>query len=455
MVTTAVDQIRRSYFELFWYTHHLFIVFYVALCLHGSSGFVHKQTNFDQHPYYEDEEYLKIEPTGSCLTMGDTGCQTTGCSSFTCTKDAIAAGGAGADGGTTSDLGGFFCLTAYPTTFSDRCCPCYTDSVGNVDAIIVKGGPATWTWVIGPLLLYLGERFYRFYMSQTRQLQVLKIVKHNDTVPVMEVQITKVKTKAGQYAFLNCPDVSSLEWHPFTLTSCPRLDYISFHIRLVGDWTCEFADRCGFYRTEDEGSMTVAQLPKVAIDGPFGTSSEDIYRYDVGVCVCAGIGVTPFASLLQELYLRKFSKTSAPMRVKTIYFYWICPGFDSWGWFSNLLIEFEQKYESRSFPSASRAPLLLVLVRVGIPRAPRGSWLRPPTRSPCICFGAVGALRWGFPSSSTFGFTCRGDGRRRTLRRSSCRTMRMAISLFRITRAVDSRPSLTLVVRIGQSSLRK
>merc|ERR1719428_1990035 len=34
----------------------------------------------------------------------------------------------------------------------------------------------------------------------------------------------------------------------------------------------------------------------VAIDGPFGTSSEDIFRYETGVCVCAGIGVTPFAS---------------------------------------------------------------------------------------------------------------------------------------------------------------
>lgn len=342
MVSTAVEQIRRSYFELFWYTHHLFIVFYIALCLHGSSGFVHKQLNFDQHPYYDDEEYLKQYPTGSCITISRPSCQMTGCNDdFSCTRDDLLAG---LDGANAVDKGGFFCLTSYPSVFVSQCCPCFTNSVGNVDAIIVKGGPATWTWVIGPLLLYLGERFYRYYKSKTRQLQVLKIVRHNDEIPVMEVQISKIKTQAGQYAFLNCPDVSTLEWHPFTLTSCPRLDYISFHIRLVGDWTCQFAERCGFYRTDEEGMFTVAQLPKVAIDGPFGTSSEDIYRYDVGVCVCAGIGVTPFASLLQELYLRKFSKTSGDMRLKTIYFYWICPGFDSWGWFSNLLIEFEQKY---------------------------------------------------------------------------------------------------------------
>jgi len=346
MVTTAVEQIRRSYFELFWYTHHLFIVFYVALCLHGSAGFVHRQINFDQHPYYDDEDYLSEYPTGSCITVGEAGCQTTGCSTFQCVKQAFqstASGTGPVDGGFISDNGGYFCFTRYPTTFNSRCCPCFGDAVGYVDADIVAGGPATWTWVIGPLLLYLGERFYRFYMSQRRKLQVLKIVKHNDKVPVMEVQITKVKTQAGQYAFLHCPDVSMLEWHPFTLTSCPQQAYISFHIRLVGDWTCAFADRCGFYEEDEGKQLTVAELPLVAIDGPFGTSSEDIYRYDVGVCVCAGIGVTPFASLLQELYLRKFAKNPEPMRVKTIYFYWICPGFDSWGWFSNLLIEFEHR----------------------------------------------------------------------------------------------------------------
>lgn len=47
MVSTAAPQIRRSYFELFWYTHHLFVVFYVCLCMHGYSGFIEKQTNYD------------------------------------------------------------------------------------------------------------------------------------------------------------------------------------------------------------------------------------------------------------------------------------------------------------------------------------------------------------------------------------------------------------------------
>lgn len=64
-----------------------------------------------------------------------------------------------------------------------------------------------------------------------------QVIKHKDSIPVMEIQFTKVPTKAGQYIFVNCPKVSALEWHPFTLTSCPELDYISLHIRLCGDWT--------------------------------------------------------------------------------------------------------------------------------------------------------------------------------------------------------------------------
>jgi predicted ferric reductase len=97
----------------------------------------------------------------------------------------------------------------------------------------------------------LCERLYRLYKSQTRKLQVLKIVKLPDSSPVMEVQFSKVHTEAGQvccnavclsfhalqYVFINCSDVSQLEWHPITLTSSPELDYCSVHIRIVGDWT--------------------------------------------------------------------------------------------------------------------------------------------------------------------------------------------------------------------------
>lgn len=44
---------------------------------------------------------------------------------------------------------------------------------------------------------------------------------------------------------------------------------------------------------------------RVAIDGPFGTASEDVFRYEVVMLVGAGIGVTPFASILKSVWYKR------------------------------------------------------------------------------------------------------------------------------------------------------
>ena len=36
---------------------------------------------------------------------------------------------------------------------------------------------------------------------------------------------------------LKVPALSRFEWHPFSLTSAPEEDFLSFHIRAAGDWT--------------------------------------------------------------------------------------------------------------------------------------------------------------------------------------------------------------------------
>lgn len=43
---------------------------------------------------------------------------------------------------------------------------------------------------------------------------------------------------------------------------------------------------------------------RVAVDGPFGTASEDVFRYEVVMLVGAGIGVTPFASILKSVWYK-------------------------------------------------------------------------------------------------------------------------------------------------------
>ena len=36
IITSSMEVIRRSYFEVFWFTHHLFIVFFAGLVIHGA-----------------------------------------------------------------------------------------------------------------------------------------------------------------------------------------------------------------------------------------------------------------------------------------------------------------------------------------------------------------------------------------------------------------------------------
>ena len=49
MVTTAAIPIRRSFYELFWYVHHLFILIYPLMYFHGAGSLIKQQTNTEEH----------------------------------------------------------------------------------------------------------------------------------------------------------------------------------------------------------------------------------------------------------------------------------------------------------------------------------------------------------------------------------------------------------------------
>ena len=90
--------------------------------------------------------------------------------------------------------------------------------------------------------------------------------------------------------------------------SAPEEDYISIHIRVVGDFTgalakavgCDFEkkgkDEVGGKVVNSAQSPVNRVLPRIMVDGPFGSASEDFLNYDTVLLVGAGIGVTPFAS---------------------------------------------------------------------------------------------------------------------------------------------------------------
>jgi len=83
-------------------------------------------------------------------------------------------------------------------------------------------------------------------------------------------------------------------------------------------------------------------MPRVYVDGPFGSASEDIFKYEVAVLVGAGIGVTPFASILKSIWYR-MNYSHQKTRLRKVYFFWVCRDFGSFEWFRSLLMAIESQ----------------------------------------------------------------------------------------------------------------
>ena len=56
---------------------------------------------------------------------------------------------------------------------------------------------------------------------------------------------------------------------------------------------------------------------RIVVDGPFGTASEDVFSYEVVMLVGAGIGVTPFASILKSIWY-KYCNKAPNLRLKKV-----------------------------------------------------------------------------------------------------------------------------------------
>eukprot|EP00268_Persea_americana_P027894 TRINITY_DN27146_c0_g1_i3.p1 TRINITY_DN27146_c0_g1~~TRINITY_DN27146_c0_g1_i3.p1 ORF type:complete len:330 (-),score=48.37 TRINITY_DN27146_c0_g1_i3:1888-2877(-) len=107
----------------------------------------------------------------------------------------------------------------------------------------------TWMYLMVPVLLYAGERTLRAFRSGYYSVRLLKVAIYPGNV--LTLQMSKPVTfryKSGQYMFVQCPAVSPFEWHPFSITSAPGDNYLSIHIRQLGDWTQElkrvFSEAC-------------------------------------------------------------------------------------------------------------------------------------------------------------------------------------------------------------------
>ncbi|CAF1209768.1 unnamed protein product [Adineta steineri] len=271
MLSSSTMLIRRSFYEIFWYTHHLFIVFFVCLMLHGLQGIVKSQINLQEH---------------------------------------------------NPDI----CASLYREWGTNEQCRIYPRFAGSK--------PASWIWLCVPLCLYILERILRFIRS-LQQVKIVNVIRHKSNV--IEIHFNKksmTTPQPGQYIYLKCFSLAKFEWHPFTVTSAAEENYVSVHIRTTGNWTKELAKNLEKY-PED--------IPRISIDGPYGSPADDVFNYDGVILIGAGIGVTPYAAILKHIR----SSQADHLRLRRVYFYWMCNTTACYEWFAEMLQELERELRDR------------------------------------------------------------------------------------------------------------
>lgn len=229
-----------------------------------------------------------------------------------------------------------------------------------------------WRWETFGGGIYLMERLYREIRAR-RSTKITRVVRH--PYDVVEIQFSKpsFKYKAGQWLFLQLPSVSKYQWHPFTITSCPYDPYVSVHVRQVGDFTRALGDAVGaggaqaklYEGVDPMGMYEVAlqngqQMPALRIDGPYGAPAEDVFDNEIAVLVGTGIGVTPWAAILKNIWHLRNSP-NPPARLRRVEFLWICKDTNSFEWFQTLLSSLEQQStEAARIPGSSGVEFLKI-----------------------------------------------------------------------------------------------
>lgn len=161
------------------------------------------------------------------------------------------------------------------------------------------GDSATTTAAVTKLKRQLG-------VAALSQVTATKIA---DSVVRIQFPVVRADTgerfqyKPGQFAFLCVPELSALQWHPFSISSAPHEPFVTFHVRVLGDWTAKLL---ALVETSAGGNDDGHAVPLgVSIDGPYGQVALEIDNptvYSHVALFSGGIGVTPMKSIVNQLH---------------------------------------------------------------------------------------------------------------------------------------------------------
>ena len=147
-----------------------------------------------------------------------------------------------------------------------------------------------------------------------------------------------VSMTVGQYMFVNVPDISGAEWHPFSVSSSPGDSCTTHHIKDMGPgtWTNKLYT---LVRSERKGPLVLN------VDGPYGSPFTAV-GYRRIVLVAGGIGITAAHSVFRGLFR---GAASLPPELVSIKLLWVMRDSNMMSMFKDTLEEIGEKggYDGR------------------------------------------------------------------------------------------------------------
>ncbi|CUG86525.1 ferric reductase, putative [Bodo saltans] len=152
--------------------------------------------------------------------------------------------------------------------------------------VVLWHAAAGWEYLLPGVTVWFVDRITRMLRSGS-PVQLVDVTVYRD-VTELRFRQPSMTAQAGQYVFINIPEVALYEWHPFTLSTGAHSNEFTLHIKSMGPGT--WTQRLHQLAVSGHGDVSLA------VDGPYGAPfvAEDYRRV---VLVAGGIGITPCASI--------------------------------------------------------------------------------------------------------------------------------------------------------------
>lgn len=204
-------------------------------------------------------------------------------------------------------------------------------------ASVIVQKPMFFAYFVGPAVLFMLDKMVSLSRKKT-QLSIIRAMNLPSDVTFLEFKRPpRFEYKSGQWVRIACLSQGKDEYHPFTLTSAPHEDTLMVHIRALGPWTWNIRET---FDPENLGPNN--RHPKLYLDGPYGAGQQDWYQYEVSVLVGAGIGVTPYASILKDFVHMSSINLTYKVKCQKLYFIWVTGSQRHFEWLIDILREVEE-----------------------------------------------------------------------------------------------------------------